>query len=562
VIVFMRDETPVQPKGWRVTLEPSDADCVLMADGNGYNHAAVPAATVTTRPPARLLRSKRLVALLGDERLVEQIRRGSELAFEVVFERHGAGILAFCRHMLGSHEEAEDAVQHTFAAAFRDLQRPGDEREIALKAWLYTIARNRCVSVLRARRERPTELGELATEGLAEEVERRAELRELLVDLRELPEEQRAALLLAEGGGLSHVEIGRVLGCEAARVKALVFRARNGLIERRVARATPCADIREQLANLRGGALRRSSLRHHLSQCPGCTEYREQVRRQRELLSAALPVLPTLALKANVAAAAGVGAGATGAAGAAAGGALGGGGSAFGGGALGGGAGSALGTTGGSAGAALGAAVGSAGGAFGGAALTKVVLAGALAMGGVAAGDAIVERATGQHAPARVSPAAAAPTGAANTAAPAGGDVAAGVPARTGRSAADARAAGPAGEDSGGRGSEVSAERSHGARGTERRSARAQERAAGPRAKETPRGQEGTGGSKVGQARGGAPPGEARGGGRPEAPKAKPVPPPQALEPKPAPAPKLKAPAAAAPVLPEAAHGGSKPADG
>ena len=142
---------------------------------------------LAARMPARTLRSKRLLALAGDDRLVEQIRRGNELAFEVAFERHGSGILGFCRHMLGSREEAEDVVQHTFAAAFRDLQR-GGEREITLKPWLYTIARNRCLSVLRSRREQTSELSELPTEGLHEQVARRAELRELLADLRELPE--------------------------------------------------------------------------------------------------------------------------------------------------------------------------------------------------------------------------------------------------------------------------------------------------------------------------------------------------------------------------------------
>ncbi len=186
-------------------------------------------------------------------------------------------------------EEAEDAVQHTFAAAFNDLQR-GGERQIALKPWLYTIARNRCLSLLRARREQTAELEEIPTDGLHEQVERRAELRELLGDLRELPEEQRAALLLAEAADLSHAEVADVLGCEVGRVKALVFRARSGLIERREARETPCADIREQLANLRGGSLRRSELRHHLRHCPGCSDYREQVRRQRQMLAVALPV--------------------------------------------------------------------------------------------------------------------------------------------------------------------------------------------------------------------------------------------------------------------------------
>ena len=157
--------------------------------------------------------------------------------------------------MLGSREEAEDAVQHAFAAAHSGLLE--DDAEIRLKPWLYTIARNRCLSMLRARREQASDELEIEAAGLQEQVQRRAELRELLRDLDDLPEQQRAALLLAELGDLSHAEVAGVLDCEVPRVKALVFRARSGLMERREARS-PCAEIREQLANLRGGSLRRS----------------------------------------------------------------------------------------------------------------------------------------------------------------------------------------------------------------------------------------------------------------------------------------------------------------
>jgi RNA polymerase sigma factor (sigma-70 family) len=254
--------------------------------------------------------SRRLLALAGDERLVAQIRRGNEVAFEVAFERHGPGILAFCRHMLGSREEAEDAVQHTFASAYRDLLR--DEREIRLKPWLYTIARNRCVSLIRARPMEVSADWEMSGQGLAEQVEQRAELRDLLRDLGQLPEEQRAALLLSEVGDLSHTEVAGVLGCEVQKVKALVFRARSGLIQRREARDTPCDQIREQLASLRGGSLRRSELRHHVSDCPGCREFQAKVKQQRGMLAAALPVIPSLKLKSSVLAAAGIGGGSAG----------------------------------------------------------------------------------------------------------------------------------------------------------------------------------------------------------------------------------------------------------
>jgi RNA polymerase sigma factor (sigma-70 family) len=380
----------------------------------------MPAATLTSRAQVRVLRSKRLLALAGDQRLVEQIRRGNELAFEVAFERHGTGILAFCRHMLGSREEAEDAVQHTFAAAFRDLQRGGD-RDIALKAWLYTIARNRCLSVLRARREHAAELEDLPTEGLSEQVEQRAELRELLADVRELPEEQRAALLLAEAAGLSHAEVAEVLGCETGSVKGLVFRARSALIEMRSARETSCVEIREQLETLRGGALRRNELRHHLRRCPGCSAYREEVRRQRQMLAVALPVVPSFGLKSSVLGAAGV----TG--GAAAGGA-----------------------------AAGGTAAG--GFALGSAAVAKVAVVAALAGGTVVAGEVVVHQAAQEDV--EVAPAG---DGAGRDAGP----------AAPGKSEGSARATG---ETGGARGERISSERDHGQRGAERRAARSKGR--------------------------------------------------------------------------------------
>jgi RNA polymerase sigma factor (sigma-70 family) len=263
----------------------------------------------TASIPRRLtvgpLSSRRLLALASDDTLVEQMRRGNEAAFTVTFERHAAGLLSFCRHMVRSPEEAEDAVQHTFVSAFSHLKRHG-ERDIALKPWLYAVARNRCLSTLRSRREQTAFDFDLPTEGVTEEVERRAELRALLRDLRELPEDQRAALLLTQAGNLSHAEVANVLGCEAANVKALVFRARSGLIQRRDARETACEDIREQLANLHGNSLRRSALRQHLRSCAGCRAYSEQVKRQRRMLAAALPVVLSPGLRSSVYAAVGL----------------------------------------------------------------------------------------------------------------------------------------------------------------------------------------------------------------------------------------------------------------
>jgi RNA polymerase sigma factor (sigma-70 family) len=247
----------------------------------------------------RLALSRRGLRVASDERLVAEVRAGNRSAFEAVYDRHHAGILAFSRHMLGSREESEDVVQHTFIAAYQAML--ADEREIALKAWLYAIARNRCLSVLRGRREH-LELDEAdarapATAGLSVEVEQREDLRALLADLQGLPDDQRAALILAELGAHSHEEIAHILGVPAPKIKALVFQAREALMSRRIARDADCGAIREQLAVLRGGARRRGDLRHHIAQCAGCRAFDAEVVRQRAGMAVLLPVVPALALK-------------------------------------------------------------------------------------------------------------------------------------------------------------------------------------------------------------------------------------------------------------------------
>jgi hypothetical protein len=80
---------------------------------------------------------------------------------------------------------------------------------------------------------------------------------------------------------------------------------------------------------LRGGSLRRTELQLHLRECPGCREFRAEVKRQRQMLAVALPVAPTLGLKSSVLGAVGIGGGAAAAGGAAAGGAAVGGGAAL-----------------------------------------------------------------------------------------------------------------------------------------------------------------------------------------------------------------------------------------
>jgi RNA polymerase sigma factor (sigma-70 family) len=289
---------------------------------------------------------------------VALVRAGDKHAFEVVYDRYQRQLLSFCRHMLGSREESEDAVQQTFLSAYNSLV--ASDKAIQLRPWLYTIARNQCLSVLRARRATDSlDDVEPAVDGLAAEVQRREDLRTTLGDIARLPDDQRAALVLAELGALSHDEIAEVVDCPKGKVKALVFQARSSLMASRQARETPCGEIREQLATLSGGALRRGALRRHVRECQGCREFEAEVKRQRQAMAILLPVVPTAALKTGVLTAVGA--------------------------KVGGGAGLA---------AAGGGAAAAGGGAATGAAV-KLAVAGALVVGGVGGGVATLEAVDG-----------------------------------------------------------------------------------------------------------------------------------------------------------------------
>ena len=83
---------------------------------------------------------------LDDRRLAQLAAEGDERAFEVLYDRHHRALLGFCRHMLRSGDEAEDALQQTFLRAHRALVSHGPPTD--LRPWLYTIARNHCRTLL------------------------------------------------------------------------------------------------------------------------------------------------------------------------------------------------------------------------------------------------------------------------------------------------------------------------------------------------------------------------------------------------------------------------------
>jgi RNA polymerase sigma factor (sigma-70 family) len=232
--------------------------------------------------------------LLSDDRLTRRAVSGDQRAFAAIFSRYHQALYRFCLALVGNPDDAQDALQNTMAKVLRSL--PGEEREIELKPWLYRIAHNESVDLLRRRREtRELDVQQVAPGyGLAEDVETRERLRRLLDDLRELPERQREVLVMRELSGLDFEEIGSALGTSGAVARQTLYEARQSLQQMDEGREMDCDAVTKALSDGDGRVTRRRDIRAHLRSCAACRQFRDEIEgRQRDL--AALVPLPAVA---------------------------------------------------------------------------------------------------------------------------------------------------------------------------------------------------------------------------------------------------------------------------
>ncbi len=228
-----------------------------------------------------------------DKRLARRASEGDERAFATIFRRYHQDLYRYCLAILGNPEDAQDALQNTMLAALRAL--PGESREIELKPWLYRIAHNESIDLVRRRRSGEALDPELAAagSGLAQEAEARERLGRLLADLGELPERQRGALLMRELAGFGFEEIGAALGCTAAVARQTTYEARLGLREFEAGREMDCVAVTKALSDADGRVARRRDIRSHLRECPDCSAFQAAIKGRRRDLAALSP-LPAL----------------------------------------------------------------------------------------------------------------------------------------------------------------------------------------------------------------------------------------------------------------------------
>ncbi len=249
------------------TVSPPPKGLFTRVEVSALKHAGMPG----------LHGSSPLLRLQSDERLVALIRRGNHGAFEALVSRYQSRLLAFCRHMLGSQEDAEDVLQEVFAAAFNAML--ADDRPINVRPWLYRIARNRSLNHLR--KQQPIGVDSMDvhySEGgltTADKVHKREDFRLLLEDVQGLPETQRTALLLREIDALSYDQIAEAMDTTVPSVKSLLVRARVSLAEAAEARQLSCEEVRLELGEVAEGLKKMPApVRRHVKTCDRCAAFR------------------------------------------------------------------------------------------------------------------------------------------------------------------------------------------------------------------------------------------------------------------------------------------------
>lgn len=246
--------------------------------------------TTVASPSIDLPSSAAAFRLLPDKSLAARVERGQTEAFSVLYQRYHQPLYRYCLAIVRDPEDAADALQTTMLNAFRALSRGG--REVALRPWLFRIAHNEAISVVRRRRpqsELPDDLH--SSERSDATAETREQTAILLEDVAHLHERQRSALLMRELQGLAYEEIAEVLDTSAASAKQIVFEARVALQEMERGRAFSCDAVAQLISARDGRSLRGRAVRSHLRRCSRCRDFKTAIGVRRAAL-AALPSLP------------------------------------------------------------------------------------------------------------------------------------------------------------------------------------------------------------------------------------------------------------------------------
>jgi RNA polymerase sigma-70 factor (ECF subfamily) len=175
---------------------------------------------------------------LYEQLLVLRCQAGNRVAFAEIVARYQSRLRYFLLKLLGDKHCADDLLQDVWLEALRGLPRLAEPR--ALAAWLYRIAHDRAMQVLRKRRllTQPLETVEIATEPEDESAFSDWDAGRVHAALDLLAPQHREVLVLRFMEEMSYEQIAQVVGCQVGTVKSRLHYAKGALrtaIERTIA---------------------------------------------------------------------------------------------------------------------------------------------------------------------------------------------------------------------------------------------------------------------------------------------------------------------------------------
>lgn len=181
------------------------------------------------------------MSIIKEIDLIKKAAKGDPDAFEALMLQYQTPVYNLCFRILGNPEDAADMTQETFLKAWKNLE--GFHMESSLSTWLYRLANNCCLDLLRSKKRKPTisivredeEGEEIAYDPIdpapqPDEALIQKEEKQLLRDaLQSLDQQQRAILTLRVVNDMSYEDISNVLQIKEGTVKSRLARARENL---------------------------------------------------------------------------------------------------------------------------------------------------------------------------------------------------------------------------------------------------------------------------------------------------------------------------------------------
>jgi RNA polymerase sigma-70 factor, ECF subfamily len=164
--------------------------------------------------------------------IIREIKAGDTNSYARLVERYHRPLLAFIFNIVGDKDLVEDIGQEVFFTVYKSLKKFDEKKGVPFSAWLFTMARNRCISILRQRQTQnridlnEVDLLEDGSRNPEENMLAREQMIAVVASLEKIPEPFRTTILLSlEGNSLEEIVVSQNIAM--GTVKSRLFRAKK-----------------------------------------------------------------------------------------------------------------------------------------------------------------------------------------------------------------------------------------------------------------------------------------------------------------------------------------------